>query len=163
MEIERKFLVVRERLLQLVPLPKPDPIVQGYLSFDPEVRVRVIWESRWKARSALLTVKGKGTISRLETNVDLTPYQGVELLDHNLARLEKRRYRVGRWEIDEFGEPLTGLWLAEIELTSEEEVFERPEWLGAEVTHDTRFKNQNLARSGKIPVFPCPCPTCSPV
>ena len=62
--------------------------------------------------------------------------------------IEKRRHKLTRgphtWEIDVFAGENEGLVVAEIELTSEDEAFEKPDWVGAEVSHDTRYLNSNL-------------------
>jgi len=64
--------------------------------------------------------------------------------------IEKRRYRVHHkgfcWEIDEFLSENTGLIVAEIELTSEEQRFDKPFWIGKEVTQNPRYFNSNLIK-----------------
>ena len=64
--------------------------------------------------------------------------------------IQKKRFQVTLagyvWEIDEFQGPNQGLVLAEIELQTEADVFETPDWIGREVTHDPRFYNSNLVR-----------------
>jgi adenylate cyclase len=66
------------------------------------------------------------------------------------AIIDKTRYRVRHadhlWEVDEFAGDNAGLIVAEIELQAEDEPFERPSWLGAEVSDDPRYYNANLAR-----------------
>jgi adenylate cyclase len=141
-EIERKFLVRPE---QLPELPAPDELVQGYLSVEPVVRVRLATKAG--VESAELTIKGKGFLSRAEFNYEIPPADARALLALCSRRLAKRRHRLGRWEIDHFFD--RGLWLAEIELQSEDERFERPAWLGDEVTSDPAYANAQLATSGE--------------
>lgn len=145
-EIERKFLV-REGLLPA--LPAPLQLTQGYLSTDPAVRVRLAVAPDG-TRSGELTIKGRGLVSRAEFNYPLPPPDADELLGLCGRSLRKRRHKLGRWEIDHFPEhPGPGggpLWLAEIELSSQNEPFDRPVWLGPEVTHDPSYANSALAR-----------------
>ncbi len=140
-EIERKFLVRRELLP--AELPAPDEIEQGYLSASPTVRVR----TRRKAggeRQGELTIKGKGQLSRGEWNYDIPAAEADELLELCATSLRKTRRELGRWELDYFAD--RDLWLAEIELAREDEPFERPAWLGDEVTSDSAWSNSRLAR-----------------
>ena len=139
LEIERKFLV-RNHLLPA--LPAPDQIAQGYLSVKPAVRVR-LRTAPDGARRAYLTIKGRGLVSRAEFEYEVPAADGDALLALCTRSLTKRRYVLGRWEIDEFTD--RALWLAEIELAREDEPFERPAWLGEEVTHDPGYSNARLA------------------
>jgi CYTH domain-containing protein len=145
-EIERKFLVHAD---QLPPLPPPQQLWQGYLATDPAVRVRLVIEPGG-ARRGELTIKGRGLVTRAEFNYEIPAADAEELLALCGRSLRKRRHRLGRWEIDRFDDvPGPGgapLWLAEIELASEDEPFERPAWLAAEVTHDPAYTNAALAR-----------------
>ena len=140
LEIERKFLVRADRLPKL---PAPDELVQGYLSVTPTVRVRVRTAPSGE-RSAQLTIKGKGLRSRAEFEYAIPPADADALLALCERSLTKRRYLLGRWEIDELTD--RELWLAEIELESETEAFERPGWLGEEVSDDPAYSNARLAR-----------------
>lgn len=146
-EIERKFLVDRERWT-----PKDDGahLVQGYLSSHPErvVRVRVAGDS------AKLTIKGLTTgVSREEIEYDLLIADARTILATMCERplIDKHRYVeiVGgkTWEIDVFHGDNDGLVVAEIELSAEDEIFERPPWLGEEVSHDPRYFNASLLRA----------------
>jgi adenylate cyclase len=147
-EIERKFLV-HERLLPA--LPSPTRLTQGYLSFEPEVRIRAD-----AGGNAWLTVKGSGAIARPEAESTIEFAPALDMLDMCAAKLVKVRHVLPagngrRWEVDFFAGHLRGLWLAEIELGTEDEVFVKPAWLGQEVTYDPRFKNAALARATSIP------------
>lgn len=145
-EIERKFLVVNDswRANAIGTLFR-----QGYLSVEPKKTVRV----RLEGDVGKLTVKGKTKgISRLEYEYEI-PKQDAEEMLNNLCTgrlIEKTRYRVKHagliWEIDEFYGDNEGLIIAELELDSEDAPFEKPEWVGEEVSSDVRFYNANLAR-----------------
>jgi adenylate cyclase len=145
-EIERKFLVEGDRWR---PGPGGLRIRQGYLSADPErsVRIRLAGDEAW------LTVKGASTgYQRVEFEYPIPTQDALQLLDELCLRpvIDKTRHEVRygahRWEIDEFHGANEGLVIAEIELTTEDEHFERPPWLGAEVSDDPRYYNVNLAR-----------------
>lgn len=144
-EIERKFLVkegdwraaegVRYR--------------QGYLNSVKErvVRVRTIGDQGY------LTVKGLTVgVSRLEFEYEIPVRDSEQMLDELCERslIEKDRYKVQHaglvWEIDEFFGKNQGLVVCEVELESEDQEFERPEWLGEEVTGDPRYFNSNLIK-----------------
>lgn len=143
MEIERKFLVNEGVWRQALGLR----VIQGYLSRDKNrtVRVRIAGERAW------LTIKGltKGA-SRAEFEYEISISDGEQLLKLCLDPLvEKIRRSIARdgvvWEVDEFFGDNAGLVVAEIELQSEDQPFAKPDWLGEEVTHDTRYFNSNLA------------------
>lgn len=138
-EIERKFLVRKELLPEL---PQGDELEQGYLSTEPTVRVRLVARPDG-SRHAELTIKGKGLLTRAEFNYPLPTGDAEALLRLCSRSLRKVRRRLGRWELDHFRE--RELWLAEIELTREDEPFERPAWLGVEVTEDPAYSNSRLA------------------
>lgn len=144
-EIERKFLVD-----PVLWKPEGDgvPYRQGYLSTVRERVVRV----RVAGSNAFLTIKGlEKNISRLEFEYPIPLDDAVMLLDHLCERppVEKTRYeqRVGdhMWVVDVFHGDNDGLILAEIELCSEAETFERPPWIGQEVSGDPRYFNANLS------------------
>ena len=139
-EIERKFLV---QTALLPALPAGDELVQGYLSTDPTVRVRLVSRPGGSEHGEL-TIKGRGLLTRAEFNYPVPPADARALLALCSTSLRKLRRRLGRWELDHF--PDHGLWLAEIELASEGEEFARPPWLGEEVTEDPQYSNSRLAR-----------------
>jgi len=139
-EIERKFLVKKELLPSLEGFWD---IKQGYLSYYPEVRIRHI-TYKDGGRSGFLTVKGNGTLVRSEYEYFIDDDEALEMLDLCLNILTKKRYILDRWEVDIFEGDLDGLILAEIELYSEDELVELPEWVGEEVTADSSYKNKNL-------------------
>ena len=142
-EIERKFLVVGDdwRAAPAV------PYAQGYLNRDKRrtVRVRIVQGDAW------LTVKGQNAgATRAEFEYAIPVADAEQLLalcDGPLVRKTRRKIEhAGHvWEIDEFQGDNAGLVVAEIELPAEDAPFERPPWLGAEVTHDARYFNSSLA------------------
>ena len=147
-EIERKFLV-KGKFKNLV--TKETRIVQGYLSSIPERTVRV----RIKGDKGYLTIKGIGNTSgatRYEWEKEIPTNEVEELLKIcEPGVIDKTRYlvKVGNhtFEVDEFYGENKGLIIAELELSSESESFERPEWLGEEVTGDTKYYNSMLMKN----------------
>src|SRR3954464_5443244 len=120
-EIERKFLVKQDALP--TDLPAADELEQGYLSTEPAVRVRLVARPDG-TRHAELTIKGKGLLSRAEFNYPIPVADAEALLKLCARGLRKVRRKLGRWELDHFRD--RDLWLAEIELESEDERFDRP-------------------------------------
>lgn len=143
-EIERKFLVVGDGWRNTA---EAEPLRQGFLSTEPERTVRV----RLAGSQGSLTVKGK-TIGarRQEFEYGIPGVDAQRMLDTLCQRplIEKVRYRlrIGRhiWEVDVFEGENAGLVIAEVELESEDEAFEKPDWAGEEVTDDARYFNSNL-------------------
>jgi adenylate cyclase len=148
-EIERKFLV-RGDFSPFV--TKKTRITQGYLSSVPERTVRV----RVKGDNGYITIKGIGSASgasRYEWEKQITVEEARELLELcEPGIIDKTRYIVPasgglKFEVDEFYGENEGLIVAEIELPSEEHHFEKPEWLGQEVTGDARYYNSMLMKN----------------
>lgn len=147
-EIERKFLVTSTAFLD--EFHAKNRIIQGYLSSVPERTVRV----RIKDEKGFLTIKGKSSdsgMSRLEWEKEIALEEAEQLLLLCEAGvIDKIRYEipVGKhlYEVDVFSGENEGLILAEIELESENEAFEKPNWLGMEVTNDTRYYNAYLSQ-----------------
>ena len=149
-EIERKFLVRDDRWKAL---GQGVLLRQGYLSSSPERIVRV----RIEGESAVLAIKGCTTgATRSEWEYPIPMADAQTFLDALCERpiIEKRRYRIPYeglvWEVDEFLGDNAGLIVAEVELTSEGQVFAKPEWIDEEVTHDPRYFNANLLRNPYI-------------
>ncbi len=148
-EIERKFLVTSEDFKTLA--FTQNRIVQGYLNSDPERTVRV----RIKGTKGFLTIKGKGNetgTTRLEWEKEITVPEAELLLPLcEKGVIDKIRYEVnvGKhvYEVDVFSGENDGLIMAEIELSSEDEIFEKPEWLGKEVTGVIRYYNAYLSNN----------------
>jgi len=146
-EIERKFLVVSKGYK--AEAFKNTRITQGFLSTDPERTVRV----RIKGTQGFLTIKGKSNTSgtsrfELEKEIDLQEAEALLKLCKK-GIIDKIRYEVKSnthvYEIDEFLGGNNGLVIAEIELNSEEEAFEKPSWLGVEVTGEVKYYNSQLS------------------
>jgi len=146
-EIERKFLVVTDEYKAAA--FKSTRIIQGFLSTDPERTVRV----RVKGTQGFLTIKGKSNTSGIsrfewEKEIDLEEAQSLLKLCQK-GIIDKVRYEVKSnahiYEIDEFFGDNNGLVVAEIELNSEEEAFEKPDWLGVEVTGEVKYYNSKLS------------------
>ena len=151
MEIERKFLVEPSK----VPgsLANPTYIRQGYLPTSDgfSVRVRLTGPHKDIIMGSELTVKkGLTERSRYEYTFPMNIDEARELYAMCSDKLEKIRYHIvlGKhiWDLDVFQVLHQGLVLAEIELKSEDEEFERPLWLGTEVTGQLPYLNQNLAK-----------------
>lgn len=149
MEIERKFLVLSMNFKNEA--FKHSHIIQGYLSSVPERTVRV----RTKGESAFLTIKGvanESGLSRFEWEKEIDFKDAEELLKLCEAGvIDKIRHEIklGQhiFEVDEFFGENSGLVIAEIELKDEDEAFDKPSWLGKEVTSDSRYYNSNLIKN----------------
>lgn len=143
-EIERKFLLSGEgwrRLAQGIEYR------QGYLCASKERAVRV----RLAGNQGYLTVKGATVgAARSEYEYEIPPDDARSMLNELCMPplIEKKRYTIPFrgfiWEIDEFFGLNAGLIVAEIELEAEDQAFERPEWIGEEVTGDPRYYNAAL-------------------
>ena len=143
LEIERKFL------LNNGAWRKEQGVMyrQGYLNSVKErtVRVRIIGDKGY------LTVKGisRGAV-RAEYEYEIPGVEAEAMLDNLCEKplIEKMRYKIAYkgfvWEVDEFCGENQGLIVAEVELESEDQKFEKPEWIGEEVTGDQRYFNANL-------------------
>ncbi|MCL1986228.1 MAG: CYTH domain-containing protein [Betaproteobacteria bacterium] len=145
-EIERKFLLRNEDWRGLAP---GKICVQGYLTGSGEccVRVRIV------ENTATLTIKSAtlgASRSEFEYEIPLEDARRILATLTRMPQVEKTRYSVEHrgfcWEIDEFHGENQGLTVAEIELEHEDQNFERPAWIGEEITGDPRYYNVNLAR-----------------
>lgn len=147
-EIERKFLVNGDFKAAIEASQR---ITQGYLCSIPERTVRV----RIKGDKGFITIKGIGSASgasRYEWENEIPVGEVNELLALcEPGVIDKTRYLVksGRhtFEVDEFYGDNDGLTVAEVELSSEDEQFEKPEWLDEEVTGDVRYYNSMLMKA----------------
>lgn len=143
-EIERKFLVCNNNWRDLA---QPSLLRQAYISDQDGRVVRV----RIEGISAWLTIKSKTQgISRGEWEYPIPLADAEQLLKEVCLQpvLEKYRYRIPLagliWEVDEFLGVNAPLIVAEVELNSEQQSFSKPDWLGAEVSHDRRYANAAL-------------------
>lgn len=149
LEIERKFLVTSHSFKNEV--VKSYRIVQGFLNTHPERTVRV----RIKGNQGFLTVKGlsnnTGT-TRMEWEKKIS-LEEAELLMQlcEPGMIDKTRYEINvgnhLFEVDEFLGENQGLIVAEIELKSENDIFDKPHWLGIEVTGETKYYNAQLSKN----------------
>ncbi len=145
-EIERKFLVTSDEYKYSA---KKIRIRQGFLNRSKKRTVRI----RITDRIALLTIKGVSRgAKRNEYEYEIPYDEAVEILE-NLCKkgiIDKYRYilkyKNNTWEVDEFLGDNEGLVIAEIELSHENQSFEKPGWIGKEVTEDPRFYNSNLTK-----------------
>ena len=146
-EIERKFLVKGDgwRSLGVGEIYR-----QGYIANNNgrTVRVRVVGEQGY------LTIKGSTTgMKRAEFEYKIPVEDAQELLETLCDRplIEKTRYKILMgdltWEVDEFWGENQGLILAEVELETEDQNIDIPDWIGEEVTSDTRYYNSNLVKN----------------
>ncbi len=148
-EIERKFLVKSDAFKAQA--TKETRITQGYISSIPERTVRV----RVKGTKGFITIKGIGSASgasRYEWEKEIPVEEVNELLKIcEPGVIDKTRYEVKagpfKFEVDEFYGENEGLTVAEIELNSEDDSFEKPEWLGEEVTGDVKYYNSMLMKN----------------
>jgi adenylate cyclase len=145
-EIERKFLVHGDDWMRL---GEPVFFRQGYLSSHKDRVVRV----RIEGDRAVMTIKGRNVGAvRGEWEYPIPMDDAAELLDRLCEQplIEKYRRRIAFagnvWEVDEFLGANAGLVVAEIELQSEEQQFDKPDWIAEEVTDDLRYLNSSLIK-----------------
>lgn len=145
-EIERKFMVEDDSYKSMA--SSSSRIVQGYICRTGGRTVRV----RIRGEKGFLTIKGPsmdGGISRFEWEHEIPVEEAYELMELcQEGRINKTRYLVPYeghlFEVDEFYDENQGLVIAEVELTSADESFVTPPFLGQEVTGDRRYYNANL-------------------
>lgn len=144
-EIEHKFLVQSDSWKKTADTGKL--YMQGYMGNRPTVRARVVEDK------GFITMKSKvSKITRIEYEYEIPVDDAIDMLE-NFTKgdiVEKMRHLcvVGgkTWEIDVFFGLNEGLILAEIELESEDEEFELPDWAGECVSGDSRYSNSNLSQ-----------------
>lgn len=147
-EIERKFLVTSKAFKKEA--FKSTRMAQGFLNSHKERTVRV----RISDKKGFLTIKGESSasgLSRFEWENEIPLVDAKNLLQLcEPGQIEKTRFyiNIGKhiFEVDEFLEENQGLIIAEVELTSEDEEFEKPDWLGEEVTGDVKYYNSMLSK-----------------
>ena len=146
-EIERKFLVKSDQFKNEA--HRKTQISQGYLTKDPSRTVRI----RIRDQKGFITIKGKSTesgLSRFEWEKEIPSEEAHQLLQLCLpVIIEKCRYEVKFknvvFEIDEFIGHHRGLVLAEVELKSENQKIDLPNWIGEEVTGNKNYYNSSLS------------------
>ncbi len=146
-EIERKFLVTSD---DWKGASQGILFRQGYLTTEPGRTVRV----RLEGEEGKLTIKGqKENGSGDEFEYEIPGDEAAYLIDQLCLKpsIEKMRYKINykgnTWEVDQFFGKNLGLILAEIELDSVNQEFEKPDWIGEDVTEDSRYKNANLVKN----------------
>jgi adenylate cyclase len=146
-EIERKYLVADPSLLAEL---EGVAFKQGYIPVNEGVSVRI----RLMGDRAVLTLKGRTEgIGRSEFEYEIPFADAEAMLEEFCTRplIEKTRYKVEHagkiWEVDIFAGDNEGLVLAEVELESEDEVVEKPPWVGEEVSDDPRYYNASLVHN----------------
>lgn len=145
-EIERKFLVDHEKW-EKAEKPKGVSYRQGYMLRNDKQTIRV----RVSDKKAHLNFKSKVSgLSRKEYEYEIPLKDGLEILSaFTNSGTEKMRYEIPfkdkTWEVDVFSGDNAGLIVAEIELKSEDEQFEKPDWVTNEVTWDGRYTNASLS------------------
>jgi CYTH domain-containing protein len=148
LEIERKFLI-NKAIWEKLEKPQGYFMRQGYISTDPSKTIRV----RLTDEKAFLTIKGQSVGAvRAEFEYEIPQSDAKQLLDNFAeSELSKTRYKINfdakTWEVDEFYGDNEGLIVAEIELDSEDESFEKPIWITDDVTDDKRYFNSNLTKN----------------
>jgi len=148
-EIEKKFLVKSDAFKAQA--SKKTRIMQAYLSSVSERTVRV----RIKGDKGFITIKGIGNASgasRYEWEKEIPKEEVEELLKIcEPGIIDKIRYEVKngpfKFEVDEFYGANEGLTIAEIELNSENDIFQKPAWLGEEVTGIKKYYNSMLIKN----------------
>ncbi|MBT3215956.1 MAG: CYTH domain-containing protein [Candidatus Marinimicrobia bacterium] len=149
-EIERKFLIT-----SLPDGMSGTTMRQGYLQPEKERAVRIRTVEKDGSKKGVLTIKGMGSasgMSRYEFETEIP----VPDADHLLSLcdqplIEKTRYKYEHggliWEVDEFHGVNDGLVVAEVELESEEQEFDKPDFIGEEVTGQTKYYNMMLLKN----------------
>lgn len=147
-EIERKFLL-EDDSWRLEAISSVE-IVQAYIFLTDEKLMRI----RLKGEQAILSIKAKtnSALIRLEYEYEIPKPDALEMIE-KLAEgffIRKTRYLVqinsNTWEIDEFLDENHGLVIAEIEMNSEDQELDLPQWIGDEVTNDSRYINAALSQ-----------------
>lgn len=148
-EIERKFIV------KILPIGlRGTTVHQGYLQTEKERTIRVRTVQSEKSLLGFLTIKGKGNKSGMsryefETEIPVTDADHLlSLCDKPLIKKTRYKYEHGglTWEIDKFLSENEGLILAEVELESEEQSIEKPDFVGKEVTGQVKYYNMMLMK-----------------
>ena len=148
MEIERKFLISKENLPADLDAYPHHKLEQGYLSTTPVVRIRKENDNYY------LTYKSKGLMTREEYNLPLTKesYEHMRPKSDGIL-ISKTRYLIPEKdgltiELDVFDAPYEGLYLAEVEFSSEEQAlsYNPPVWFGEDVTNSGKYHNSRLSQ-----------------
>ena len=146
LEIERKFLMDGFPIgLELI---SEVEIEQGYVSFDPEVRIRKAVDKNTGKEEFRLTIKGDGDLTRSEIETDITSdfyYDTVDFLDVNMIQKDYKKYKLGPWKLEvACVDPGTdrAFYYGEIEFPTEQDAkdFVVPSYFGREITFNEEYK-----------------------
>ena len=156
LEIERKFLI--DGFPEDLELLSEVYIEQGYVSFEPEVRIRKAVVLDTGVEEYYLTIKGDGDLARREIETEITRafYEDIaNFIGVNVVRKEYKKYKLGQWELEVSLVDAGTDWefyYAEIEFPSEEEAnaFVLPEYLGKEITYDAHYKMKNFWKRTRL-------------
>ena len=149
LEIERKFLI--NGFPEGLELIAEVEIEQGYVSFEPEVRVRKARDKYSGKEEYRITIKGEGELIRNEIETEITSdfyYDTADFLDVRMIKKEYRKYRFGQWKLEvSLVDPGTDweFYYAEIEFPTEEDAkeFIAPSYFGREITYNEDYKMKN--------------------
>lgn len=147
LEIEHKYLVNRDAWQSVVP-ERSVKIIQGYILTEPAKTIRV----RVSGADGFITIKGKATNGVRDEFEYPVPLSDAEYMIRKFCSsvIGKTRHYVltdgHTWEVDEFAGENAGLMTAEIELSSTDEKYSLPSWIGKQITEDHRYSNSNLVQ-----------------
>lgn len=156
LEIERKFLIdgfpVGLELLNEV------DIEQGYVSFDPEVRIRKAVDKQTQKEEFRITIKGDGDLTREEIETEITSdfyYDTVDFLHVQMIKKDYKKYQLGQWKLEVALIDAGTDWefyYAEIEFPTEQEAkaFVVPSYFGREITFDDDYKMKNYWKRTRL-------------
>jgi adenylate cyclase len=162
-EIERRFLISpsQNRLwhgdsLQIKQFYVDEKTISHLIPNDVDISAIHIWRIRSSQRGCFLTGKGRrsgATAVELEWEISQEEFDGIER-DGITSSIEKTRFLWRGedgllWEVDEFEGVHSGLIIAEVELESEDQIVQLPEWLGEEITGDNSWSNWSLSQMTK--------------
>lgn len=153
LEIERKYLIDHEKVKPL--LERPKTYKQCYLSFHPHsIRITACDSDNY----GKFTIKTNHFFTRKELEYKIPLDDAKELFELAIGKhiIHKTRYhvlqevsgKVFTWEVDQFHDELSGLWLAELELEHENQEIFLPEWVVKDVTNDQQYYNAYISENG---------------
>jgi adenylate cyclase len=150
-EIERKFLVKKKYIKKVIKARfcQMEKITQAYLGKSPASRVRIYEPDN----TAEITIKSPGKLTRQEFNFKISYKEALNVIKFIPNIIQKNRYYIYDensrvWHVDEYLNPCKGLWVAEIELWSEDEEIILPHWIGEEISGVEKYKNSTIAFEG---------------
>ena len=159
LEIERKFLM--DGFPTGLELISEVDIEQGYLSFEPELRIRKAVDKSTGIEEFWMTIKGEGDLSRKETETAISSdcsRDTVEFLNGKVLRKDYKKYQFGPWELEVSLVDSGTEWefyYAEIEFPTEQDAkaFEVPAYFGEEITYNKEYKMKNYWKRTRESLF----------